>query len=574
MKRIISLLLSIALLFSCGIIMTNAETDKLAEELQLILNNSEPNTIVRFYITINGWDKTLTDMPSYGDREFWKAYDEFDEYRETRDEMILPQILGDITPLRIVNEDYNGSIVLETTVTNIERIADNELVREVGYCNFTFYPYGEKAEISDELQAILDKSAPDDSIPVMITFSDTALTVEDMPSWPDTVEAQKEYRKYKSARYGFLGPRVLDGAECQIEYQSVRFWLVTARAEDIPTFAESGYVRAIAYWDKSQQFIEHPEKIDPQVIGYFNCDVTEQTVFIELDLESKVPKEMPSWPDYNKATREYEEYFWSRQKDFERIIEELKSSTHMRNVRGVCHEAVIATVGNDPTSISELAMNEHVKYIRCFDLYSKEYDESNTRNRYRDRLLKQYPIHDTYTGDPLILYQEVCYHPYNGDDKPYGTDWAIVQASISGIVACAELEQIVGGRLLYAPNTFQKPFAFDIGLYDAKQDKFFDITEVDFDDYPDLYEVWQKMDIGELTVKETVGDADGDSTVTILDATKVQRGVAGLESKNTIVATGADADGDGEMTVLDATRIQRYKAELCTLDGTEIAEKA
>ena len=82
------------------------------------------------------------------------------------------------------------------------------------------------------------------------------------------------------------------------------------------------------------------------------------------------------------------------------------------------------------------------------------------------------------------------------------------------------------------------------------------------------------MDIGELTVKETVGDADGDSTVTILDATKVQRGVAGLESKNTIVATGADADGDGEMTVLDATRIQRYKAELCTLDGTEITERA
>ena len=568
MKKALSLILAITLLFSCGIISANAKNSKITEELQLVLNNSEPNTIVRIYITINGWDKTLTDMPSYGDREFWKAYDEFEEYRETREETILPQILGDITPLRIVNEDFNGSIVLETTVPNIGRIADSELIREVGYCNFTYYPYGEKAEISEELQTLLDKSAPDDNIPVKITFADTALTVEDMPSWPDTVEAQKEYRKYKSARYGFLGTRVLNGAECRIEYQSVRFWLVTARAEDIPKFAESGYAGAIAYWDKSQQFIEHPEKIDPKVIGYFNCDVTEQTVFIELDLESKIPREMPSWPDYNKATREYEEYYWNNQKEFERIVEELKSSTHMQNVRGVCHEAVIATVGNDPTSISELAMNEHVKYIRCFDLYDKNYDENNTRNRYRDRLLRQYPTHDTYTGDPLILYQEVYYHAYTGDDKPYGTDWAIVQASISGIVACAELEQIVGGRLLYAPNTYQRPFAFDIGLYDAEQDKFFDITEVDFDDYPDLYEVWQKMDIGELTVKEQPGDADGDNDVTILDATKVQRGVAQLDNRNKIVATGADADGDGEMTILDATRIQRYKAELCNLDGS------
>ena len=332
----------------------------------------------------------------------------------------------------------------------------------------------------------------------------------------------------------------------------------------ISASAETSYVHTNGCHDQAQQVIEHPEKIDPKVIGYFNCDVTEQTVFIELDLESKIPREMPSWPDYNKATREYEEYYWNNQKEFVRIVEELKSSTHMRNIRGVCHEAVIATVGNDPTSISELAMNEHVKYIRCFDLYDKNYDENNTRNRYRDRLLRQYPTHDTYTGDPL----EVYYHAYTGDDKPYGTDWSIVQASISGIVACAELEQIVGGRLLYAPSTYQRPFAFDIGLYDAEQDKFFDITEVDFDDYPDLYEVWQKMDIGELTVKEQPGDADGDNDVTILDATKVQRGVAELDNRNKIVATGADADGDGEMTILDATRIQRYKAELCNLDGS------
>ena len=168
-----------------------------------------------------------------------------------------------------------------------------------------------------------------------------------------------------------------------------------------------------------------------------------------------------------------------------------------------------------------------------------------------------------------MMYQEVYYHPYDKDDKEYGTDWAIVEASISGIVACAEYERIVGGRLLWAPNTFQQPFAFDIGIYDAEKDQFFDIETIDFDDYPGLYEVWQTMDIGELTVKEQPGDADGDLNVTILDATKIQRGLAGLDSRNSIVAAGADVDGDGDMTVMDATRIRRNIAGLCNLDGTE-----
>ena len=309
-------------------------------------------------------------------------------------------------------------------------------------------------------------------------------------------------------------------------------------------------------------------KIDPQVIGYTNCDVTTQTVFIELDLESKLPKEMPSWPDYFKAHKEYDLFYWDNQKQFLQIAEELKNTAHLTNIRGVCGEAMIATVQNHPDAIYKLAVNEHIKHIRCFDLYSKSYDENNTRNRYRDRLLRQYPVWDIWLGNDLTMYQEVYYHPCADDDKPYTTDWAIVEASISGIVACAEYEKIVGGRLLYAPNTYQSPFAFDIGIYDAEKDQFFDIEDIDFDDYPDLYEDWQKMDIGELTIKEQPGDADGDLDVTILDATKIQRGIAGLDSKNAIVATGADADGDGEMTVLDATRIQRYKADLCTLDGT------
>ncbi len=73
------------------------------------------------------------------------------------------------------------------------------------------------------------------------------------------------------------------------------------------------------------------------------------------------------------------------------------------------------------------------------------------------------------------------------------------------------------------------------------------------------------------------GDADSDGTVTILDATRIQRYIADLCDINGDDYTGAaptddeiraaDADSDGNVTILDATSIQRYKADLPTYEG-------
>ena len=68
--------------------------------------------------------------------------------------------------------------------------------------------------------------------------------------------------------------------------------------------------------------------------------------------------------------------------------------------------------------------------------------------------------------------------------------------------------------------------------------------------------------------KILLGDADSDNSVTILDATRIQRTVAELDVLDDIAKTAADVDSDGELTVLDATRIQRYIAELCNLNGS------
>ena len=77
----------------------------------------------------------------------------------------------------------------------------------------------------------------------------------------------------------------------------------------------------------------------------------------------------------------------------------------------------------------------------------------------------------------------------------------------------------------------------------------------------------------ELTCKVTVtsdapvlGDVDTDGSVTILDATAIQRKLASL-AVNPYREASADADGDGTVTVLDTNAIQRHLAGLSANDA-------
>ncbi len=59
-------------------------------------------------------------------------------------------------------------------------------------------------------------------------------------------------------------------------------------------------------------------------------------------------------------------------------------------------------------------------------------------------------------------------------------------------------------------------------------------------------------------VSSLLGDVDGDGSVTITDATFIQRVVAGLPISTEFNERLADADEDGEITITDATFIQRW----------------
>lgn len=57
-----------------------------------------------------------------------------------------------------------------------------------------------------------------------------------------------------------------------------------------------------------------------------------------------------------------------------------------------------------------------------------------------------------------------------------------------------------------------------------------------------------------------LGDADGDGEVTIIDATWIQRTLAGITLATPCNEEAADVDGDGSMTIIDVTLIQRSLA--------------
>ena len=66
--------------------------------------------------------------------------------------------------------------------------------------------------------------------------------------------------------------------------------------------------------------------------------------------------------------------------------------------------------------------------------------------------------------------------------------------------------------------------------------------------------------------KQLLGDVDGDTNVTVIDATMIQRHLASLTT-TAYHEEVADADSDGAVTVLDTTAIQRFLAVLSHPDG-------
>lgn len=132
----------------------------------------------------------------------------------------------------------------------------------------------------------------------------------------------------------------------------------------------------------------------------------------------------------------------------------------------------------------------------------------------------------------------------------------------------AEVGFRIGDVVMHSSN-IHSYFVYQYGLYDVKEDKIYDLF--DLRNNPEKY---YKLEENLLYFCGGIplGDSNGDSKLTVLDATVIQRIVASLQSPEYPYYYGAhegdehgyisDFDGDGSITVLDATAIQRKVAGL------------
>lgn len=177
-------------------------------------------------------------------------------------------------------------------------------------------------------------------------------------------------------------------------------------------------------------------------------------------------------------------------------------------------------------------------------------DEPQDNNRlYYDRYTAVYPGDSGY-GHP---YEELAYY-YESEDQDEPA-WILAAAIFDGrpmaplyyIIKCPDRFFYIGSQ--------DTPFKSMYGVYDFKDNKWMDVTEaLQSQSYVGLEKACSKNRIGTL-----YGDVDSDYELTILDATHIQRHLAGLYK---VSVFSGDYDSDGEVTILDATHIQRKLAGL------------
>lgn len=155
-------------------------------------------------------------------------------------------------------------------------------------------------------------------------------------------------------------------------------------------------------------------------------------------------------------------------------------------------------------------------------------------------------------------YDELYYH----HDENGEIDWALIE-QCSYNAPPWEYHRVFKGRVfMYGDH---RPISFRYGIYDVKEDKFYDIIDDKFDysKYDELEEVFNTFNLGYL-----IGDSDRDGMLSVMDATLIQMSLAGLadlddvlidyyrEYSNGFPTYISDFDCDGERTIMDATGIQ------------------
>lgn len=175
---------------------------------------------------------------------------------------------------------------------------------------------------------------------------------------------------------------------------------------------------------------------------------------------------------------------------------------------------------------------------------------------YKDRFVEKYIDADE---QGTWGYRELYYHK----DENGETDWALVQG-YQPMVSPLEYVTVIANRVL-SPYNIYYPFSARYGIYDVKADAFIDAGGREAKSYPDFVHVFDET----VTEGRLLGDLDRDNTISVIDATIIQRCEANLRDfpeDDIFYVTYewgnpryySDFDRDGERDITDTTAIQRY----------------
>lgn len=188
--------------------------------------------------------------------------------------------------------------------------------------------------------------------------------------------------------------------------------------------------------------------------------------------------------------------------------------------------------------------------------------------KYIDKLLSWYFIN----GYNLSEYDEVYEHTDSGGE----VDWAIIRAAVKDGRNNPGVDRNLSkpyyfefGNRVMETNYYDSPFKFKVGFYSVKHDRCFDVTDPAVYELSDIEKVWTQIGDGRL-----IGDMDDDNSLTIVDATIIQRCQIGLreypesdinkpiDMVDDPIRYFSDFNQDGERDISDATAIQRFLVDL------------
>lgn len=215
-------------------------------------------------------------------------------------------------------------------------------------------------------------------------------------------------------------------------------------------------------------------------------------------------------------------------------------------------EFIIAEVRKE--NIERLAELPTVTEISYFpDLV--QVNEDGQSNRYENEFFDWMVQNERFSNyvSAGYSYNELFRHETEGV-----TDWALVTARCFVPEPDVMVNGRIGNRLIIS-GSIQVPFACGYGIYDVSENNFYDLY-----DFPDACKKYNGLAAvtGNLQDGYHMGDVDLDGNISVIDATRIQKSVAGIVSLAEPCNLVSDVNGDGVTNIIDATEIQKFLAGL------------